>query len=133
MKISFILPSQQLCCIICSCKGNWNQEIERRLKGTDEDRRRKIEKSEKNSVILVVFIKLYKKKKILTFCTKGLLNWNIEKVTFWNYINVSFMLKENALEIIISNIVTLYLHRIWRGEIPNFNFLIFWQSKIYSI
>lgn len=35
------------------------------------------------------------------------------------------MLTENALEIAISNIVTLYLHRIWRGEIPNFNFIIF--------
>lgn len=73
-------------------RGTGTERKREDLKGTDEDRRKKIEKSEKNSVILLVFIKLYKKKKILTFCTKGLLNWNIEKVTFWNYINVSFML-----------------------------------------
>lgn len=132
MKISFIPSSQQLCCIICSCKGNWNREIERRFERHRWRQKKKDRKKWEEFCNLLVFIKLYKKKKILTFCTKGLLNWNIEKVTFWNYINVSFMLKENALEIIISNIVTLYLHRIWRGEIPNFN-LIFWQSKIYSI
>lgn len=35
------------------------------------------------------------------------------------------MLIENVLEIVILNIVILYLYRIWRGEILNFNFIIF--------